>query len=116
MPRAFGFLNDSRWTEHFDEHRSEFGVTTKDEYLARAKAFLEADLNKNPNIQECTRSNNDIMRLDVSTDEFAIVSPSGIIKTYFKPQPRATAPPGTPLHKTHGHPDNLSYFRSECGK
>ena len=38
----------------------------------------------------------------------------GIIKTYYKPQPRHIAPPGTPRSKTHRFAANKLYFRDNC--
>jgi filamentous hemagglutinin len=117
VPVANDFANKSRLRSHFYEHRHEFGATSIEDYLAKAKAFLTQDITDNPDILECVRNNGtEIVRFNQRTNEFAVVTATGTIKTYFKPQPARTAPPGTPLRKKHRFHDNLSYYRNECQK
>jgi pyocin large subunit-like protein len=114
VPNAIGFVDDEEWEEHFNDHKDEFGATTKEEYLAMAKAFLEADRSRYRNIRQCTRRNGDIVRFNPDTNEFAVVTITGTIRTYFKPIPSHKAPPGTPLRKMHPQRSNMIYFRVEC--
>jgi pyocin large subunit-like protein len=115
VPAVVGFANEYKLRCHFRDHgKKEFGASTKEEYSAMAKLFLEKNLSDNPNIVECVTKDGDIARFDRQTQEYAIVTPNGIIKTYFKPIPHHLAPPGTPLDMTHPHPNNITYFRSNC--
>jgi hypothetical protein len=116
VPVAIRFFSDADLLDHFSKHHIECGAATKEIYFEMAKALLEIDLLENPHIIECTRTNNDVLRLNCITNEFAVVSVSGIVKTYYIPQPRAAAPAGTSRRKTHSHPNNIDYFWSECRK
>ncbi|MGC1376938.1 MAG: hypothetical protein WA821_11965 [Anaerolineales bacterium] len=116
MPVVVGFLSDVELSEHFDDHRLEVGAATKEIYFEMAKALLETDPAKNLDVLGCIRCNGDIIRFNRITNEFAIMTASGIIRTYFKPQPRITAPAGTPRRKTHSYPSNTDYFWNECGR
>ena len=115
MPVVVGFLNEYLLKRHFHDHGHEFGAQTKEAYLAMAKTFLELDLTANPHILECKqRKNGDVIRFNPRTDEFAIITSTGRIKTYFKPVPSRLAPFGTPLYLTHTFQNNMSYFRYKC--
>jgi len=116
VPIAVGFRSEFALIQHFGFHRADFGVTTKEDYLARAKAFLETDRATNPAILECIRTDGDIVRFNQNTNEFAVVDSAGIIKTYYKPIPRRLARRGTPRIKTHGFRTNLDYFNHNCAK
>jgi len=113
VPIAVGFADDFLWVVHFIKHRHEFGAETKEDYLVMAKAFIEADLATNRDIQECTNSDEIIIRFNRRTDEFAMVTATGTIITYFRPTPRRKAPESK---KTHRFRTNLEYFKSECRK
>jgi filamentous hemagglutinin len=91
--------------EHYNSHVDEFGVKGMGpaEYQDRADEFLGAP--KPAAVLECFRSNGDTVRLNPATDEFGILSRSGFIRTYFKPDPAV-----------HGRPTNIDYFKWECKK
>lgn len=117
VPIATGFIDSASLTYHHGEHGQDFNAADKDDYLAQAKAFLEAPLTANSTIREGIRvTSKEIVRYDSATEAFAVVQADGIIKTFYKPMPRHLAPPGTPRRKTHGRPTNLDYFLDTCAK
>ena len=74
-PRAF--------IGHFDKHRLEFGLATKEEYVGLARTLL----NSAPQgiIQGFTSAQGNVFRYDISTNSFGIAKPDGVISTFFKP-------------------------------
>ena len=114
MPVVIGFSSDYLLQRHFHDHGEQFGATTKEEYLAMAKTFLEADLADNPDILECIKKDGNIARFNPRTDEYAIMTlDRRYIKTYFKPIPRHLNPLA-PWWLTHRFPNNISYFTNDC--
>ena len=99
---------------HFGWHRSDFGCTTPLEYQAMACTFLQMAISIRPTIQECIRTNGEIVRYDDVSGEFAVVDPSGIVRTYFKPIPERLAPHGTPSWRKHTFNTNQEYFEDTC--
>jgi filamentous hemagglutinin len=89
--------------EHYNDHVDEFGVKGMGpgEYQDRADEFLGAQ--KAQGVLECVRSNGDTVRFKPATQEFGILSRSGFIRTYFKPDPAV-----------HGRSTNIAYFNWEC--
>jgi hypothetical protein len=73
------------------------------DYATLADTFLGSPLDPEHQV-EGRRSDGDLVRLDLRTDEFGILSKSGHIVTYFKADPR-----------THEKGTNLEYFK-ECVK
>src|ERR1022692_3202886 len=73
--------------EHYNNHVEELGVKGMgpDEYQERADEFLGTQ--KPQGVLECFRSGGDMVRFNPATDEFGILSRSGFIRTYFKPDP-----------------------------
>ena len=71
--------------EHFAKHAAEWGVgnITKSGYLKRAQSLLS----KKPGgkILGHKRSNGDILRYNTKTNEFAVGSANGTIRTLFRP-------------------------------
>ena len=116
MPLATRFFDYALLMEHHYEHGSDFACTDEYDYLGKACLFLNADLNANPNIQECTRLNGDVVRFNASTDEYAVAGYDGTIKTYYKPVPAHLAPIGTPRGKKHKFLTNQFYFQDNCTK
>lgn len=115
MPIVSGFASPAFLREHFTKHNPwDFQYQDAGEYLIRAKAFLEADLTV-IGAEECIDSQSgDIVRYCQTTNEFAIVNPPDIIRTYFKPMPNHLAPPGWPARKKHFQPTNYDYFKDNC--
>jgi hypothetical protein len=67
---------------HYKKHGQQFGAITIDQYLDQARSLLNAPAGKD--VLEKTRPNGDILRYRVSTGEFAVMTPRGRIRTYFK--------------------------------
>jgi pyocin large subunit-like protein len=100
--RTKGFASDDDLEEHFLDHGADFGAATKEEYEEMADAFLGEPLSSTA--RQCTRQGSgDILRYDLATEEFGILTRNGIIRTYFVPDPRQ-----------HRHANNLAYFKWEC--
>jgi len=102
VPFTLGFDPRLRG-EHFDNHATDLGATTEEEYEALADAFIGGPLSENT--KECKRSNGDKIRYNFRTEEYGVLSGDGYIRTYFKPKPRI-----------HRHRTNFIYFKSECKK
>ncbi len=97
---------------HFARHRSEFAAADAQEYERLADRFISAPVG--PNLMECTRLRGDKVRYDITTEECAVVSASGAIRTYFRPRPCASLPVGAIRTRCDGFPDNIQYFRATC--
>jgi hypothetical protein len=70
-----------RWLPHFEKHAAEFGYRTPVEYLRGAR-----DLVGREGVQTFTRTNGDKLFYDAARNEFAVVKPDGVLRTYFRPQ------------------------------
>jgi len=114
VPVATNFADTTARDTHYVAHGSELETSTPEEYEDKARAFLCAALTDNPEIEEGTRTNGEILRYHKSANEFAVMQPDGTIKTYFKPMRIADAPPNYPRRKMHGEPTNYDYFLREC--
>lgn len=68
---------------HFAKHADEWGAIGQDAYLARARSMLGSD--PGGNLVGFVRSNGDVLRYNVRTNEFAVGSSSGVIRTLFRP-------------------------------
>lgn len=68
---------------HFAKHADEWGAIGQDAYLARARSMLSSD--PGGNLAGFVRSNGDVLRYNVRTNEFAVGSSSGVIRTLFRP-------------------------------
>lgn len=99
---------------HHAKHGADFMAATDTEYERLAEQFLLTPFR--PGLIECKRKRGDIVRYDEITQEFAVLSAVGVIRTYFKPVPCASLPRGVPKVGCHGMRDNLQYFNTECSK
>jgi len=79
---SFTFRNEALLESHYNKHCSEFGNITKEEYLEGANRLLNST---SDDILTKTRENGDIIFYNPNTNEFAIKSADGYIRTYFKP-------------------------------
>ena len=70
-----------RWLPHFEKHAAEFGYRTPVEYLRGAR-----DLVGRSGVQTFTRTNGDKLFYDAARNEFAVLKPDGVLRTYFRPQ------------------------------
>lgn len=119
MPNTNGFRSPLELLLHFADHGPEFGAMNVAEYETLADGFW-----KNPkpiNVRECTRSSGDVLRLDMMTDAYSVLSRTGVVRTFFKPVPCASVPSGQrdaerKSGRCHAEPNNLQYFQKECRK
>jgi pyocin large subunit-like protein len=100
--------------DHFNKHRADFQVSSDNDYEALADGF--ASRQRHPKLMECRRKMGDFIRYDGMTEEYAVLSGAGVIRTYFKPVPCASLPPSVPRPNCDNQVDNLTYFRKECAK
>jgi pyocin large subunit-like protein len=96
---------------HYAKHGGLFPGKSVDDYENAAARFLESP--HGPTTLECRRRKGDLVRFDLATDEFGVLSANGQIRTYFKPVPCASLPVGFKAN-CHGFSDNITYFRKEC--
>lgn len=75
------FRNDNLWEEHFLKHGSEFGYTTKEDYLEGANEVVTSASSKHKQEAE----DGDDIYYDAENNEIVFVSKDGYIRTYFKP-------------------------------
>jgi hypothetical protein len=90
--RALPRFAPGRWLPHFEKHAAEFGYRTPVEYLRGAR-----DLVGRSGVQTFTRTNGDRLFYDAARNEFAVLKPDGVLRTYFRPQ------------------DGSAYWRSQTG-
>lgn len=95
------FRTAKEYLKHCLKHAMQVGAKDCPDYENRALDFLTKPAT--PTLHECSRKLGDLVRYDSATDEFAIFSHDGFIRSYFKP---TTA--------THGMKSNLDYFKKEC--
>jgi Bacterial TSP3 repeat len=79
--RALPRFAPGRWLPHFEKHAAEFGYRTPVEYLRGAR-----DLVGREGVQTFTRTNGDRLFYDAARNEFAVLKPDGVLRTYFRPQ------------------------------
>ena len=75
------FRNDNLWEEHFIKHGSEFGYSTKEEYLKGANEVVASAYSKHKKEAE----DGDDIYYDTENNEIVFVSEDGYIRTYVKP-------------------------------
>jgi pyocin large subunit-like protein len=66
---------------HFLKHSHEFGAITEADYLEAAQKLLNEA--PGPDLLEKRRSNGDVLRYRPSSREFAVMTDTGRIRTYF---------------------------------
>lgn len=66
---------------HFSKHGYQFGSISEEEYLEAARKLLDAPTSDN--ILEKTRETGDVERYNPRTHEFAVMTKTGRIRTYF---------------------------------
>lgn len=103
MPYTRGFVSPALLNRHFHDHGADFAAATPQEYEGLADAFLGGPLT--PTALSCARRRGDIVRYDPTTQEFGVLSSTGVIRTYFKPDPAI-----------HGYATNYDYFLAECAR
>ncbi|HEV8546461.1 MAG TPA: polymorphic toxin-type HINT domain-containing protein, partial [Candidatus Limnocylindrales bacterium] len=70
---------------HFVSHAGEWagGIATKEAYLARARSLLSSQ--PGGTVEGFIRTNGDVLRYNRFTNEFAVASANGTIRTLFRP-------------------------------
>jgi RHS repeat-associated protein len=76
------FSRFSRFDHHFRKHASEWVGITKEAYYKRALSLLEGPTGGN--IQGFTNSAGYTFRMNMSTGEFGVMRPNGIIETFYR--------------------------------
>ncbi|WP_370774249.1 DUF6531 domain-containing protein [Holdemania massiliensis] len=76
------FKSQDLLDSHYDKHKGEFGSITKDEYLMKANELINSE---GDNILTKVRNNGDILYYNSSTNEFAVKTKDGFLRTFFKP-------------------------------
>ncbi len=102
----------SELKDHYDKHRTDFSVANQSEYEKLADRFLSGPWRAD--LKQCKRKLGDLVRYDVATHEFGILSATGVIRSYFKPIPCASLPVGVPKVNCHNHLDNIAYYNEAC--
>jgi len=102
---VYGFIDRFERENHFQDHEVEFGgqFRTATDYESAAIAFLTVPMTDT--MLECVRRNGDVLRYDTATNTLAICNRDGILKTFYRPDP-----------KYHLERDNLAYFEEQCKK
>jgi pyocin large subunit-like protein len=101
--KSKGFSDPYALRSHFAAHQAEFSFATSAEYEEAADKFLTGT--KRGTTKEGRRRNGDLVRYDVITEEFGVMSSGKVIRTYFIPDPA-----------DHNFTTNLDYFKHECKK
>jgi pyocin large subunit-like protein len=93
-----GFRSNQQRLQHFCTHGADFGATYDLHYQNLADAFIGGRPPKYT-LQSKRPRDNDLIRYNPVTNEFAILSYDGYIRTYFKPD-----------IGDHQLPRNLDYY------
>lgn len=86
--------------QHFRKHGQEFGFKTEAEYVAAAVAFTT---NPPADVMQNIQKDGDTAFYNPKTAEYAVKSKRGLIRTYFKLDP-----------KIHGFQSNIDYFNAQA--
>lgn len=86
--------------QHFKKHGHEFGFKTEAEYVAAAVAFTT---NPPADVLQNIQKDGDTAFYNPKTAEYAVKSKRGLIRTYFKLDP-----------KIHGFQSNTDYFNAQA--
>ncbi len=102
MPHTLGF-DPLELHDHFKKHGKRLGILTVAEYQRRADVFLGGK--RKITTLHHVRKQGDIVRYDIWSKEFGILSNTGVIRTYYKPN-----------RATHGKPFHVCYYMAECNR
>lgn len=89
---------------HWNKHRSEFpGINNAKEYLERARTFVTRPPDGTlMRLRQNADGTFDRIYFNPRSNEFAVITQGGQLRTFFKPDPAK-----------HGYPNNLDYFRAQ---
>jgi len=100
--------------DHVQRHAARLhivGGATEYEELADALFAIP----RPPDVVECSRPDGDIIRFNKITEEYGVIAPSRIIRTYYVPVPcRTLAPANRRPGSCHKAPTNFDYFKRNC--
>jgi hypothetical protein len=82
--KKFTFKSQALLDEHYAKHGKEFGNISKSEYLEGAQKLVNSTAGSDVLIKN--RTNGDKIFYNKTTNEFAVMSADGTIRTYFKPR------------------------------
>ena len=102
MPYTAGF-DPLKLSDHFQKHGARLGVVMQIQYEMEADRFLGGP--KRITTLECKRIQGDIVRYDFLSKRFGVLSSSGVIHTYYKPD-----------RAVHGKLFHICYFKCECNR
>lgn len=94
-----GFKTAQQRIQHYGSHGRHVGATSDAQYEQMADRFLTIAPLPKYILQSKRPRENDLIRYNVRTNEFAILARDGYIRTYFKPNTAA-----------HDLPRNLDYY------
>lgn len=77
---GYSFRTQKLFDDHYKKHGDEFGSITKEEYLSGANALIA-----NKNALQKTEDDGDKLFYLENSNEFAVLSSDGYIRTYFRP-------------------------------
>jgi RHS repeat-associated protein len=76
---------DSHVADHLREF-SEFGFKSAQDYVAGANKLIDAAIRGAKGVESFVRSNGDVLAYKISTNEFAVATKQGVLRTYFRPK------------------------------
>jgi len=112
VPKTKGFVDPTELLVHFSDHAGDFAASSKSAYESLADNFLSKT--KTAQMHECVRRLGDRVRFDKVTNEFAVVTRDGFIRTYYIPKRCSQLPQGVRRVKCHNFPTNLDYVLDTC--
>src|SRR3954463_4057162 len=86
--------------DHFQRHGASVRAISPRQYEIAAARFLSVP--QSPQVLQKSRSNGDLIRYNVATEEFGVISAKNVIRTYFTPDPAE-----------HGYASNLDYYHAQ---
>jgi len=80
--KEYKFRTQELLDSHYNKHGREFGTITKEQYLQGVNDLINST---GPNILTKTEEDGDTLIYNTDTNEFAVITPDNIIRTYFRP-------------------------------
>lgn len=108
MPLTKGFRTAGSRARHFQQHGADFASLSAVQYEVAADKFLGKAISQNtyPDAVSCIRlRDGDVVRYDLNTHEFGVLSHDGYIRTYYVPDV-----------VVHGFATHYEYFFDEAQK
>jgi len=117
VPVATTFTSNYYLSVHFGKHGEKAGAVSENDYEDKARNFLNTPLQDDPDIEDPCRTNGCVVRYNKRTNEFAIMTPTGKILTYYTPTRACDVDLSVyPVDQTHNFPTNYDYFVHESQK